>query len=393
MRRKKVLFIVGTLQSGGVSKSLVNLLNVWDSEKYETSLLLCCKEGDVFSEFIPPGVKVLYSAEVEHCMGGRRSVIWFIKKGHLIMATGVLLRLFLSIFSKASAGLLISRMMPQITEDEYDLIVDYGGQQILYYMVDKLKGKCKVSFFHNDYSKWPYYYKADRKYFPQVDRIFTISQVCVDALIQYFPSCKDKIGIMENISSPTLISSMAKEPVELPDADNGTITIATLGHVCRRKGTDLSIEAAKLLKSRGIIFKWYLIGKVMESDLVDRIKSEGLMDSFVFLGIKKNPYPYIAAADLYVHPARYEGKSIALDEAKILCKPIVVTNFSTVNDQFTATFNASICEMTGDSVAAKIVELIEDNELRNRYVTNLKESMEDNTSEVNKLYSLLDYNE
>ena len=350
-----MLFIVGTLQSGGVSKSLVNLLNVWDSEKYETSLLLCCKEGDVFSEFIPPGVKVLYSAEIEHCMGGVRSVIWFIKKGHLIMATGVLLRLFLSIFSKASAGLLISRMMPQITEDEYDLIVDYGGQQILYYMVDKLKGKCKVSFFHNDYSKWPYYYKADRKYFPQVDRIFTISQVCVDALIQYFPSCKDKIGIMENISSPTLISSMAKELVELPDADNGTITIATLGHVCRRKGTDLSIEAAKLLKSRGIIFKWYLIGKVMESDLVDRIKSEGLMDSFVFLGIKKNPYPYIAAADLYVHPARYEGKSIALDEAKILCKPIVVTNFSTVNDQFTDTFNASICEMAGDSVAAKII--------------------------------------
>ena len=80
-----MLFIVGTLQSGGVSKSLVNLLNVWDSEKYETSLLLCCKEGDVFSEFIPPGVKVLYSAEIEHCMGGVRSAFWFIKKGHLLI--------------------------------------------------------------------------------------------------------------------------------------------------------------------------------------------------------------------------------------------------------------------------------------------------------------------
>ena len=117
------------------------------------------------------------------------------------------------------------------------------------------------------------------------------------------------------------------------------------------------------------------------------------MESYVFLGKKKNHYTYIAAADFYVNPARYEGKSIALDEAKILCKPIVVTNFSTVNDQFTDTFNASICEMAGDSVAAKIIELIEDNELRSRYVTNLKESMEDNTSEVNKLYSLLGDNE
>ena len=51
------------------------------------------------------------------------------------------------------------------------------------------------------------------------------------------------------------------------------------------------------------------------------------------MGVKENPYPYIKKADIYVQPSRYEGKSIAIDEAKILKKPIVVTNFSTAKDQ------------------------------------------------------------
>ena len=32
--KKKVLFIIGTLQSGGVSKSIISLLKTWDVDKY-----------------------------------------------------------------------------------------------------------------------------------------------------------------------------------------------------------------------------------------------------------------------------------------------------------------------------------------------------------------------
>ena len=33
-------------------------------------------------------------------------------------------------------------------------------------------------------------------------------------------------------------------------------------------------------------------------------------------GLKENPYPYIAGCDIFAQTSRYEGKSIALDEAK-----------------------------------------------------------------------------
>ncbi len=94
-------------------------------------------------------------------------------------------------------------------------------------------------------------------------------------------------------------------------------------------------------------------------------------------------------ADIYVQPSRFEGKSIALDEAKILCKPIVVTNFSTVNDQFESRINASICKMNGKDVAETIIELIGNNQLRDSYATYLRDHIRDNSIEVEKLYNFI----
>ncbi len=142
--KKRVLFIIGTLQSGGVSKSMVSLLNAWDCNKYETDLLLCSQAGNIYKEQIPKQVNVIYDPRIENAMGGLKSYVWFLRHGHILLALGVLIRLVLSRFSKAKAGVLISRMMPVVTPIEYDLIVDYGGQQLLYYMIDKLKGKKKI---------------------------------------------------------------------------------------------------------------------------------------------------------------------------------------------------------------------------------------------------------
>lgn len=393
--KKKVLFIIGSLQSGGVSKSMVSLLNTWDTEKYETSLLLCCKDGDVFSDYLPKNIQLIYNPVIEHVMGGFSSLKWLLAHGHILLSIGVLLRLLLSRISRSLSGELIAKMMPIVSDVHYDLIVDYGGQQLLYYMVNKLSATKKVSFFHSDYSKWSFYYNADRKYYPIVDHIFTISQTCVDSLKHFFPNCADKVSIMENISSPTIIRQQSlesigefKKQVDQMKADGNTI-LCTIGHICRGKGFDFAIEASDILKRSGINFKWLFIGKVLEEDLLKLIADKELDDNILLVGIQSNPYPYIGLSDIVVHPSRFEGKSIALDEAKILCKPIVVTNFSTVGDQFENGKNGTICEMSGKAVANAIIELINDSSLQDSYRMYLESHIIDNSSEVNKLYTYL----
>lgn len=393
--KKKVLFIIGTLQSGGVSKSMVSLLNVWDRDKYETSLLLCCKEGNVFSKYLPENVNIIYNPIIEHVMGGFSSARWLFLHGHTLLSIGVLFRLFLSRVSKSLSGELIAKMMPIVSNEHYDLVVDYGGQQLLYYMVNKVKATRKVTFFHNDYSKWPYYYSADKKYYAKVDNIFSISKTCTDALKKYFPNCADKVSIMENISSPSMIQAQAEDitdelRVMLQEYKNDGMTVlCTVSHFCRRKGCDFAIEAAEILKKQNVKFKWLFVGKVLEHDLLDSINERGLDGDMVFMGVQSNPYPYVKLSDIYVQPSRFEGKSISLDEAKILHKPIVVTNFSTVGDQFENRKNGTICDMSGEALSSAIIELIKDSTLQESYRRYLESHIVDNSSEVNKLYRYL----
>lgn len=393
--KKKVLFIIGSLQSGGVSKSIVSLLNAWDTEKYETSLLLCCKDGDVFSDYLPKNIQLIYNPVIEHVMGGFFSLKWLLVHGHFLLCLGVLLRLILSHVSRPLASELIAKMMPVVSDVHYDLIVDYGGQQLLYYMVNKLSATKKVSFFHSDYSKWSFYYNADKKYYPLVDHIFTISQTCVDSLKHFFPNCTDRVSIMENISSPTIIRQQSLESigefkVQVDQMKaNGNTILCTIGHICRGKGFDFAIEASDILKRNGIHFKWIFIGKVLEENLLKLIADKKLDDNILLVGIQSNPYPYISLSDIVVHPSRFEGKSIALDEAKILCKPIVVTNFSTVGDQFENGKNGTISEMSGKAVANAVIELINNPNLQDSYRMYLETHIIDNSSEVNKLYKFL----
>lgn len=391
---KKVLFIIGNLQSGGVSKSIVNLLNTFDRENYNVSLYITNTDSDVFSQFLPSNITILTNQDTSDLLAGTLGLKRLLLRGHIVFMLFSLIRMLLSFVSKPIMGKWLSMIMPLISDTEYDMIIDYNGQHQLYYMVNRLKGKKKVTFFHNDYSKWPFYYKMDKIYYPKVDKIFSISQVCVDALKEYFPSCVDKIALMENISSSEVIQELSKENLQENVAlaikdENTDIVLASLGHFCKRKGSDLAIKAGSILKEKGIHFKWIFVGKIIEKDLLTDVEAAGLMDSFIFTGVQANPYPYIKAADIYVHPSRFEGKSIALDEAKILCKPIIVTNFSTVQDQFENRINASICEMNGESLALAIEELISKQDLREAYSTFLKNHFIDNRDEVSKLYQLL----
>lgn len=385
-KRKKVLFILGVLDSGGVAKSLVNLLNVIDRSNYDVSLLLVSKKRGPYYDLLPKNLKIIHN-EVMSAVGSVIGLKYLLIHGHLMLAFGTLIRLLVACFSKSWSAYLLSRLMLALP-GEYDLIVDYNGQQQTYYMVDKLQAKKKVAFFHSDYSKWPYYYKIDKKYYPKLDAIFTISPTCVRSLKEYFPKQASKIKLMENISSVELINKMASE--EIGDSCASQWNFLTIGHVCKQKGTDLAIKAGKILKDKGIDFTWSFIGNVSELDKFETLLDEcNVRKNFLFLGVKTNPYPYIKNCNVFVHPSLFEGKSVTLDEAKILCKPIVVTDFSTVHDQFENGVNANIVSMTPRAIADGILDLILHPEKRLRYTEYLKANIHDNSSEINKLYNLL----
>lgn len=376
------------MDTGGVSKSMASLMNAIDRSCYDVSLMMVSPTG-LLMELLPADLRIITNPKWEALTSGVDGCWHLLKMGCPLLALGHCIRLVISATrNRAFAARMIARMMPTLDE-EFDTIVDFNGQQQLYYMVDKLRSRKKVSFFHSDYAKWPYYYKADKKYFLKVDKIFTISDKCVESLKRFFPRVAGKIDKMENITSLSMINKMAQ--TEVLDMGSGCIKLLTVGHVCENKGILWAIDAASILKKHGIDYHWFFIGSVDNPSFYGKlIKQKGLENYITFLGVRSNPYPYIAKATIIVHPSKFEGRSIALDEAKLFCKPIVVTNFSTVNDQFTDRVNASICEMNPQCIVDAIEELIKDKRLQKQYIGKLLEERHDNSDEIEKLYAIFD---
>lgn len=120
------------------------------------------------------------------------------------------------------------------------------------------------------------------------------------------------------------------------------------------------------------------------------IANRSLEDKFILLGEKSNPYPYIKGCDIYVQPSYYEGKSIAIDEAKAFAKPIVCTSFPTVYDQLKDGETAVLAEINAQSIAQKIEVLLNDEALCDTLSENLKKEKIGNEEEIDKFYNLLE---
>ena len=209
-------------------------------------------------------------------------------------------------------------------------------------------------------------------------------------LWKFFPEIKERIVKIENISSPEALKKFSVGvPEEYAGADKKILL--TVGRFSPQKGYDTAVDAAKILKDNGAAFKWFAIGKgELKKQIEEKIEAYGLQEDFILLGEKSNPYPYIQGCDIYVQPSNFEGKSIAIDEAKAFSKPIVATKFSTVFDQLSDGETALLAEIDARDVADKIMRLINDKALCKKLSDTLARTHRGNEEELEKFYKLLE---
>ena len=183
---------------------------------------------------------------------------------------------------------------------------------------------------------------------------------------------------------------MSQENVEKEIADNKSFKLISVARLSHAKGIDNAVRALKILKDRGLNnIKWYVVGYGGDEEMIrSLIKENNLEDSFILLGKKINPYPYMKACDVYVQPSRYEGKAVTVVEAQILNKPVIITNYTTAQSQLKNGFDGYITELSIEGIADGIEKLYKDEKLRNKLMNNCKSSNYGNSHELDKLYKL-----
>ena len=378
---------------GGAERSLVNLLSEINYNKYEVDLLLIKKEGDLIRQLpkevhlleTPFELKAVYSNTIDSIRG----IKFFLVRALSIVFSNIRNKIHICDVTAIRWSQFYDMLIPKL-DKKYDVAIAYLTGPSMYYVAGKVNADKKMVFYHNDYiaSNSITNKQTDLPYFKKFDLIPTISEKCRNSLEKIFPDMKGKFIVIPNITSPRLIEARAEQfyPDEYKNKKN---VLCSIGRLNEQKGIDLAIQAAVLLKKRGLLFTWFIIGEGEEHNKLQELVSRNhLEDCFFLLGIRDNPYPYLKNADIVVQPSRYEGKSMVLDEAKILAKPIIATNYTTVRDQLNDA-EGLVVDMTPEGIAEGIQKMLVDVTISEKFRNYLQQEDYGNTDEMKNFYAAL----
>ncbi|MDN3652653.1 glycosyltransferase [Thalassotalea ponticola] len=394
--KKKILITNYDMEIGGVERSLISMLNNFDHDNYDVDLHLHSHSGpllDLLSD------KVNLLKELETCKTFRMSIVNVFRRGYPILA---IKRLFAKVSSLRYRVLSRSKdsgyyQAQKIWEKsitnidslnaEYDVAISYLWPH--HFTAFNVDARVKIAWIHTDYSTIDVDVEKDLAIWKKFDYIISISDACSIAFIETYPELKDKLVMVENITSPNFIRDMAQKG-ETPELKPDYFNIVSTGRLCEQKAFDKAVEALRLIRNMGYDkIRWYIIGEGGERENIETLINEyKLNNDFILLGSKINPYPYMNNADLYVQPSRYEGKAVTIAEAKILAKPILITNYPTSSSQLTHGIDGEICEQNVESIAQSVIQFYQNKNIGLKYSNYCQKQNYSNSEELDKLYSI-----
>lgn len=396
--KKKILIVSHAMELGGVERSLLGLLDSMDLDKVEVDLFLLRHQGELL-DLIPEGINLLPAVPAYTVLA--RPMKDTLREGHLLLTAARLMgNICAKIYSKVhhhrESGVALDYshkftcpFMPNIQSDkEYDLAISFLTPH--YFVARKVNARKKLAWIHTDYRTVQVDIPSETKMWGAYDHIVSISEAVSESFQSVFPSLGEKLVLIENILPDRLIRQQAEAPMDKDEMNQGGSCLLSIGRYCNQKNFDNIPDICARLIQEDLDVRWYIIGFGGDEALIrQRIHEAGMEKRVILLGKKENPYPYIKACDLYVQPSRYEGKCVAVREAQLLCKPVVITNYATSTSQLENGVDGVIAPMDNKGCAAEIIALLRNPE-RMRWLADGCMSRDyTNSEEVEKVYTLL----
>ena len=403
MPKASIFIVIHYLEIGGAEISLIGLLQALDYSKYDVDLFVYSHRGELM-QFIPKKVNLL--PEIPEYAQIERPMKDALKDGYwrIVLRRLIAKRRFARykkskhpVDNGAVFGYVFDSVTPVLPSldylGEYDLAISFLTPHNI--VADKVKAKKKAAWIHTDYSKIDVDAELELPVWSKFDHVVSISDQVTENFLSVFPSLKDKIVRIDNILSPKFVRERAEhippEVVrkEMPKED-GVTNLLSVGRFCYAKNYDNVPDICRRIIESGVNVRWYLIGYGGDEPLIrSKITEAGMENHVIILGKKSNPYPYIKACDIYVQPSRYEGNSVTVREARILCKPVVVTDYSTARNQVKDGVDGVIVPMDNAQCAVGIAGLVADHSRSVKIVDFLSENDFGNLKEGALIDSLL----
>ena len=367
---KKILILVNGLYLGGFSKSLINLLLCLQNDNtLKIDLYSFDKENLLLKNEIPNNVNIIIPDNLEYSNSFLYKFLLFMNKTRYVFFE----KLYKTLFSKQipRKHLIYYSQKNQIIKakslkndfsfaNKYDSVISWEEGFCDYILTYKVKNNNKIGYIHPNYKEVGLNKKLDKAFVKSMKYIVTISKSCYETLCDVFPHSKQKIKYVPNrMNYSYLINKSKAYIIDKP-------TNYTLCTACRIVDYDKAIfrivDLSKKLRDNGLNFSWWVIGEGSDYDIfIKKISEENLENIIIPLGGMVNPYPYILTSDLFVMQSHREGRPVAVDEAILLRKPVLITNYSSAEEQVNNGINGFIVNDDFDAIYDKLYDLIGNN--------------------------------
>lgn len=362
-----ILVCGNTLEIGGAERSLIGLLTALKKNNHNVDLFLCRHTGALMSH-IPENINLL--PEDRNASSIDIAPIAALKKG----AVGVVVA---RAFAKVAATHYVKkkrynpnnifaeyihyathRFVRQIgSKKQYDVVIAFHEPH--YIAAYRVKAKRKIAWMHTDYKAIGVDRKHSLKVWQRFDKIVAISEDCLQHFKEVFPELGSKLVLCENPLPKDLIFEQAEAGVTGEMLGGPWKNLLSIGRYCLPKNFDNVPDICRRIVKAGMDVRWYIIGFGVDEQVIkERIKEACMEKHVILLGKKENPYPYIKMCDLYVQPSRYEGKCVAVREAQLLGKPVVITDYPTSASQLENGVDGIIVPLQNEKCAQEIESLL-----------------------------------
>lgn len=391
MSKKKIIFVTKALWVGGIETALMNLLNQFEYDKYDVSLLVIHAELNLLDR-VPHDCRVV--------IADREKKYTFKKEYkyatlyHLTEETenpSALHKLFMwtiPIVKWIENRLYIRYLKQGMKKEHFDTCVIYSDA-IAEMAIRSVDADRYLMYYHHGAMR---HMCHDKIAYKKCEKIVAVSQNIANELKRFVPDAAEKIVAIHNLIDVDGVQEKATCQIE-DKFDRNKFHIVSVGRVASEKGMDIAVQACAKLVEEGLKdICWWIVGDGPVMDDIKRVVAELHMEPYMRLvGMKDNPYPYIRQADLYVQPSRVEAFGLTITEAMILGKPVVATNTQGAREILTNQSQGWLCEINPTALAQKIKQLIFDTKYAEHFEKKQMERiyMDNNREAMKRLEALL----
>jgi|26BtaG_2_1085354.scaffolds.fasta_scaffold00115_25 glycosyltransferase involved in cell wall biosynthesis len=349
--KTKILFRLRSLEMGGVVKVLIDILQHLPQEKLDISVMVNLFQGELRNE-IPKDIKI-----IKICNGkedfSRNALIHKIQLG--------LRALKLKLLDQ------FPFLLKTYYKEKYDIEIAFGKSELEMVLKSLQKESKKIAWVHWEFSHEPELNRTEfnLNQLQQFDHVVFCSDNVRKQVKDLFQINLKSTAVIHNVIHPEEIHQKSQEEIkDQPVFQEKLFTFSSVGRVKNGKGYPLLLDIHKKLLDEGLKHRILIVGDGDKlNELREKAKELGVNETFILLGNKNNPFPYIVDSDCFILPTQSEAYPLSVKEALVLGLPVLASDVGGVSEIVSAEIDGLLMTYDENDIFAKMKNILTDESL------------------------------